>query len=53
MRIQVRTYLWWELWVVMGKLLRLVNRLDSWVRWQYAGELAREFKRQHPELVKP
>lgn len=41
----IRTYLWWGLWVAVGKLLRLINRFDTWVRWQYAGALAREAAR--------
>ena len=51
----IRAYLWfwWGLWVVMGKLIRLSNRIDTWVRRHYADTLTQEFKQRHPEHVGP
>jgi hypothetical protein len=45
----IKAYAWWGLWVAMGKLIRLANRLDTWVRWQYAGVLAQEILRRQGE----
>ena len=44
--IRLTTWLWWKFWVFMGRLLHIMHRLDSWVRWQYSGALTQEVLRR-------